>query len=205
MSKSNFTKPVRTKQYVGKKTPVVAEPTFTAAEDELAARAAANPSSEDLSVKEDVDLSDAEVVARYRRSLSNTVLPVTPNLPGFHACWVPISTNNHTDTVDFRKQLGYILVRQEEIPNYVIPSNRSALVEGCVTHNELVLMKLPLRLYELYMKESHHIQPNEQERSIKEVIQERFVDPEGKSITRDTAEMTGINRLARKVAEPTFT
>ena len=55
------------------------------------------------------------------------------------------------------------------------------------------------------MKESHHTQPNEQERSIKEIIEGKFVDQEGKSVVRDKAEMTGMNRLARKVAEPTFT
>lgn len=207
MARSNFTKPNNRfkKQYVNRVAPEVKEPNFSAAEDDLAARAASNPSSEELSVKEDAELSDAEITARYRRSLSNTVLPATPNLPGFHVCWVPIQTNNHTDTVDFRKQLGYMLVRQEEIPNYVSPSNRSAQYEGCVSHNELVLMKIPLRLYALHMKESHHIQPNEQERSIREVISEKFVDPEGKSLVKDMAEMTGMNRLARKVAEPTFT
>ena len=200
-----FTKPIRTKQYVGKKTSVTTEPNFTAAEDDLAAHAAANPSSEDLSVKEDVELSDAEITKRYRLSLSNTVLPVAPNLPGFHVCWVPMSTNNHTDTVDFRKQLGYMLVKPEEVPGYQSPSNRSAQYEGCVTHNELVLMKVSLKIYALHMKESHHTQPNEQERSIKEIIEGKFVDQEGKSVVRDKAEMTGMNRLARKVAEPTFT
>ena len=206
---SNFKKPVRGKRYVNKESSpdsaVPNAPDFTTAETDLAAKAASNPSSMDFPATEGAELSDAEVLRRFRTSLANTVLPSTPNLPGFHVCWVPMTSNNQSDTVDARKQLGYAVVKEEEVPTYISPSNRSAQFEGCVSHNELILMKLPLRLYQIYMKDSHHTQPMEQERSIKADIDAKLVDEEGATVKRDEAEMTGMRRLARKVKEPTFT
>lgn len=190
------------KRSLNRKAPEIPEPDFTGAENEQAARAASNPASQDLSVQEDENLSDAEITRRYRMSLSNTVLPTAPNLPGFHACWVPIASNNHFDTVDFRRNLGYVPVKEEEVPGFISPSNRGAQYDGCVSHNEMILMKVPLRLYNLHMKDSHHIQPNEQERSIKADIDGKLVDNEGSSIKRDEGD--GMRRLARKVQEPNF-
>lgn len=199
----NFRKPSKNRQYVNKPSAEKPEPDFTVAENEQAARVAASTASEDLSGQED-ELSDAEYLRRYRTSLSNTVLPAAPKMAGFHLCWVPLASNNRFDTVDMRKQLGYVVVKPEEVPEFVSPSNRGAQFDGCVSHNELILMKIPLRLYNLHMKDSHHVQPNEQERIIKDDIANKMVDKEGNSIVKDGAEMTGMNRLARKVAEPTF-
>ena len=199
-------KPAKSKRisHKGSHTDAPDAPDFTVAENELAAHAAATPASSDFPVEES-EMTDAEILRRFRTSLSNTVLPGAPNIPGFHVCWVPITSNNQSDTVDFRKQLGYVVVKEEEVPSYISPSNRAAQFAGCISHNELILMKLPLRLYQLYMKDSHHSQPNEQERAIRADIDAKLVDEEGASVKRDENEMTGMRRLARKVKEPTFT
>lgn len=199
----NFRKTEKNNHYVKKNVPAVPEPDFTLSDADRAARAASNPSSEDLSVKDDPYLSDAEALSKFKSAMSSTVLPNAPVIPGFHLCWVPISSNNSSDTIDFRKTIGYAVVKEEEVPGFISPSNRSAQFDGCVSHNELILMKLPMRLYQMYMRENHHTQPLEQERIIKDRILD-MKDKDGSSLARDKQEMTGINRLARKVAEPTF-
>jgi hypothetical protein len=160
--------------------------------------------SEEHSEKSSIELSDAELIRRFRTSLINNILPTVPSIRGYHLCWVPAQSNNTFDTIQHRQRLGYEVVKPEEMPNYNLNSNRAASVDGCIAYNELVLMKLPLRLYELYMTDLHHEQPIEQERIIKQSISERFVDDEGRSLVRDQEEMTGISSLARKVKKPTF-
>lgn len=158
---------------------------------------------EDHSAQSDVELTDAELLRRFRTSNSSNIIPNAPNMDGFHLCWVPMQSNNHYDTVEFRKTIGYAVVKQDEMPKMMNVSNRSGEVEGCISHNELVLMKIPNRLYQLYMTESHHTQPFEQEQVIKQTITQ-MEDKEGASLVRDANEMTGINNLARKVRNPIF-
>lgn len=158
---------------------------------------------EDYSVKSDGEMSDEEYIRRFRVSLVNNILPDLPKIPGYHLCWVPQNSNNQYDTVDFRKRVGYSVVKPEEVPNFMVGNNRSGQHEGCVSYNELILVKIPDRLYQLYMRDSHHTQPIEQERVIKQNIV-AIEDKEGQSAARDLNEMTGINNLARKVATPNF-
>lgn len=41
---------------------------------------------------------------------------------------------------------------------------------GCIGVNEMVAFKLPLRLYQAYMKEVHHTQPSAEERKLRTAI-----------------------------------
>ncbi len=160
--------------------------------------------TEDYSAKGDVELSDSEYLRRARALQSGSALPEAPAIPGFHTCWAVHKSNNSYDTIDHRQRLGYALVKPEEVPSYASPSNRGGEFDGCVSHNELVLMKIPTRYYHILMKDVHHDQPMDQERAIKQNIVQMH-DNDGNEIVRDLPEMTGINNLARKVKEPTFT
>lgn len=175
----------------------------TEAEADVNFRVGESLAAQDHPVVGDAELSDAELLRRYRVSLSSNILPALPKLEGYHVCWVPPESNNIYDTVDYRKGIGYSIVKQEEIPNFTSPSNRAGQYEGCVSHNELIMMKLPLKLYQMYAMDTHHTQPNEQERVIKQNIV-NLQDPEGKNVARDLHEMSGINRLARKTKDPVF-
>jgi hypothetical protein len=178
-------------------------PSTTEAEHDVSFKVESSHASQDLSVKSDAELSDAELLRRYRVSLTSNILPELPRIEGFHVCWVPMTSNNIYDTVDYRRGIGYSVVKQEEVPGFKSPSNRAGEYEACVSHNELILMKLPSRLFQLYSVDTHHNQPNDQERVIQQnIVQMR--DNEGNSIVRDTHEMTGINRLARKTKDPVF-
>lgn len=201
MANGEFRKPIKNnaKQYIKSD----AELAQTEAEADHQFRIEAAHAAEDYSVKGDVQLSDAELLRQFRVSMTSNILPNLPTIEGFHLCWIPAQSNNQYDTIDFRKRVGYSVVKPEEVPGFNPSSNRAGDIEGCVSYNELILMKIPMRLYQLYMKESHHTQPLEQERAIKQTITS-MEDKDGKNIARDQQEMTGINNLARKVAEPTF-
>lgn len=200
MSNGEFKKPVKNRQFIKSSEELAA--THEQLEQDFKVEAAhAEDSYSSLS---DNQLSDAEFLKRLRDTSNSNLLPDVPKIDGFHFCWIPQTSNNHFDTVSFRQNLGYSIVKPEEIPNYTISSNRSGEIEGCISYSEMILMKIPSRLYNLLMKDSHHNQPNEQERVIKQTIT-NMEDKHGENITRDLHEMTGINKLARKVAEPTFT
>ena len=175
-------------------------------DDPAAIQRAANASAAatDYSVRGEVELSDAEYVRRFRSEQSGNILPKPPEIPGFHTCWVPETSNNMHDNITQRQRLGYAIVKQDELPSFVSPSNRAGQYEGCVSHNELILMKIPDRFYQLLMQDAHYTQPYEQEASVKQKMLGQFVDKSGDSLTRDTNEMTGVNQLARKVAVPKF-
>jgi len=199
MSKGDFRKPIKNKQYIKSD----AELSQTEDEADHQFRVEAAYAAEDYSVKGDVELSDAELLRQFRVSMTSNILPNLPKIEGYHLCWIPAQSNNQYDTIDFRKRVGYSVVKPEEVPGFHPASNRAGDIDGCVSYNELILMKIPVRLYQLYMKESHHTQPLEQERAIKQTIS-AMEDKDGQNIARDQNEMTGINNLARKVAEPTF-
>ena len=197
-------KPIRNRQYVNTESSMNKNAaTITEAEDDLDFKSEANHSSEDYSVQSDELLSDEELLQRYRGSLASNILPCPPEIPGFHTCWVVDKSQNIYDTVEHRQRQGYVIVKSDEVASFLSPSNRSGQFEGCVSFNELILMKIPNRLYQLYMKESHHTQPLEQERVIKEHIMQ-MPDKEGQNLARDTHEMTGINKLGQKRKEPIF-
>lgn len=204
MAKGDHIKPNRNKQYSKTESELAAEDTMMSeAESDQDFKVEASMASEDYSAQSDEHLSDKELLRRFRTSLTSNILPTVPEISGYHVCWVPEHSNNIYDTVNHRKQIGYSVVKPEEVPSYMNTSNRAGTIEACVSFNELVLMKIPTRLYQLYMKDSHHTQPNEQERVIKQSIKQ-MEDKDGASVVRDEAEMTGIRNLARKVAEPTF-
>jgi hypothetical protein len=173
------------------------------AEDDQNFKIEAAMADQDYSVQSEVELSDEEFLKRARVSLTSNILPKPPAIAGYHTCWIPQQTNNTYDTIEYRKNVGYSVVKPEDVPQFMSSSNRSGSIDGCVSHMELILMKLPLRLYNLLMREVHHIQPNDQERVIKQNIAQ-MADNEGNNIARDEHEMTGIRNLARKVNEPNF-
>lgn len=198
---SDHKKPSTERKYVKKHNDLVEDLTHQELDHEFKVEAA--HAAEGYSEEGDIEISDRELLRRFRTSLMSNILPESPNIPGFHTCWVPMHSNNMYDTVEFRKRLGYVVVKPEECQNYVSPSNRAGQIEGCVSYNELVLMKVPERVYQTYMADSHHTQPNEQEATIQQNIV-NMQDKEGNSAVRDYDEMTGIKNLARKVKVPTF-
>lgn len=113
----------------------------------------------------DRELSDDERVALFKDSILQSVLPALPPMRGYHVCY--LSTTNVRDTIQNRQRLGYQLITHEMIPRWKGGSLKSGEYPGVVSINEMVAARLPLSLYNRYMKESHHYAPLAEEEKIR--------------------------------------
>lgn len=119
---------------------------------------------------EDRELTDAERVELFRDGMQQSILPDLPNFPGYHSFWATVS--NPRDTIQRRRRLGYELVRVEEFPGWEDTGILAGGVTGVVNVNEMVAMRLPMRLYQLYMQEAHHHAPLREEESIVRILED---------------------------------
>lgn len=114
------------------------------------------------------EISDSVRLDMFRESLFQSALPDIPPIDGWHVCW--LTTTNPRDSIQSRMALGYEPVRPEDVPGMEFPTLKSGDYEGCIGVNEMVAFKLPLHLYEMYMKEVHYDQPlSEEEKLIPDV------------------------------------
>lgn len=141
--------------------------------------------------------------SQYLNEWLQEPLPRTPDIPGWHTCW--LSTTNQYDPIHKRIRMGYQPVKVEEVPgleNYKVHSGEHT---GFVAVNEMLLFKIPDALYQRVMTHFHHDMPLQEEASIKERVrqmQEEVKDSTGKSLV---TEEEGISELGRPVRAPHFT
>src|SRR5947207_4757899 len=72
--------------------------------------------SNDRSISESRELTDAERVDMLRHTFFQSALPDIPPIPGYHVCW--LTTQNPRDPVHGRLRLGYELIKSSEIPGF---------------------------------------------------------------------------------------
>jgi len=118
----------------------------------------------DRSVTEDRAISDSERVEAFRQQMFQSALPDLPKLTGYHTCW--LTTTNPRDPIQARLRLGYEPIKPEDIAGWEYLTLRGGSWDGFVGVNEMLAFKLPLTLYEAYMKEAHHNAPLQQEEGI---------------------------------------
>lgn len=118
----------------------------------------------DRTVIEDREVTELERLDAFRQSLHNSALPNLPKIPGYHVCW--LTTSNPRDSVHARLRWGYELIRSAEIPGWDHVTLKSGDWEGCIGINEMVAAKIPLNLYEAYMREAHYDQPLAEEEKL---------------------------------------
>lgn len=111
----------------------------------------------DRSVTQNRVLTDDERLREFRQMSFQSALPDIPPIEGFHVCW--LTTENPRDPIHGRIRLGYEPVTPTDIPGWEHAALKSGEWEGCIGVNEMVAFKLPLDLYEAYMRENHHTQP----------------------------------------------
>lgn len=149
---------------------------------------------------------DSVRLEEFRNSHYQSVLPDIPKIPGYHVCW--LSTTNPSDTIARRIRLGYEPIKASEVPGYETVSLKTGEYAGCIGVNEMIAFKLPLHLYEMYMRESHHSQPLEEEgklRSTADMIQEeaaRVAKSGGRGI--QIIEEEGVAELGQDPGPPRF-
>lgn len=154
----------------------------------------------DRSVTENRELTDSERAEAYRKSFYQSHLPDLPKLRGYHVCW--LTTTNPRDSVYARMRLGYEPLKATDIPGWDHIALKSGEWMGCIGVNEMLAAKLPLHLYETYMRISHHDQPMEEEAGIVSETLKQQEETRG-VIGRVTLE-EGMAELGTGPAPPVF-
>jgi hypothetical protein len=114
-------------------------------------------------------LDDQERLSEFRMSLYQSVLPDLPKIKGYHVIW--LTTNNPGDSIPSRLRLGYEPVKPREVPGFESLSLKTGEYAGMIGVNEMVAFKLPLHLYQMYMKEAHHDAPLAEEEKLDAAIE----------------------------------
>lgn len=130
-------------------------------------------------------------------------LPTLPNIPGFHTCW--LSSTSEYDPIHNREAFGYTPVTPEDVKGLQFTTETSGPHEGKITVNEMVAYKIPIDLWERYMRTVHHDNPLNDEREIRDstrAVAQQIVEAGGRvdqaKGMADLGSVRGANR-------PTFT
>jgi hypothetical protein len=129
-----------------------------------AVKTRASRESKDRDLTQDREVTDADRLDMLKRSLFQASLPDLPRIDGFHVCW--LTTQNPRDPVHGRIRLGYTLLTPEEVPEFATLGQKTGDYAGHIMVNEMIAAKLPIHLYEAFMRECHFDQPLQQEESI---------------------------------------
>ena len=171
--------------------------------EERSARSRAPNVRGDRGLNEDLQrmgghMDDLEFERMLEDEFSDERLPAPPAIKGFHVCW--LTSNSSFDPLSKRQRLGYIPVRQDEVPHFT-PSNGQEIagLSGIVTCNEMVLHKIAENRYQALMNYFHHKRPMQDEGAqldkIREGNENAGVDRDGKALGR--VEGDGINVMER--------
>jgi hypothetical protein len=131
----------------------------------------ANRLSADRAVTENREVTDAQRRAERFSMLRdvNTLLPVPPELPGYHLCW--LTTTNNKDTLEHRYRLGYSLVKPEELPGFKLDSQKSGeATSDRIMVNEMVLAKIAHDTWIEHMTYLHHDLPQETMKNLRDSV-----------------------------------
>ncbi len=137
-----------------------------------------------------------------RAEWTSDILPEVKDDKGYwHYCW--LTTSNTSDPVYKRLQLGYELVKYEEMQKLGVQNQiTSGEFEGCVSINEMILARIPEELFQELMLINHHERPMEEEELLKANLVQDDEDSDGKSLGRVLG--TGAQNLGRRVRRPVF-
>jgi hypothetical protein len=113
--------------------------------------------SQNRQVTEDREQTDADRLEIFRGSFAQAALPDIPPIPGFHVVW--LASNNPRDSLAMRHRMGYTPVTSEDVKGFEFVTDKGGVTDGLIRVNEMVAYKLPMSLYNLYMRENHHHRP----------------------------------------------
>jgi len=152
----------------------------------------------DRPVTENREITEQERVEMFRQQLFQSALPDLPKIPGFHTCW--LTTTNPRDSIQARIRLGYEPVKPEEVPGWEYASVKTGEWQGFIGVNEMLAFKLPLSLYEAFMREAHHDAPLREEEKLTDTAEfmEQQARASGSSVVKgDGMSDFGVKREAR--------
>ena len=132
---------------------------------------------EDRAVTENREISDDDRLDMFRQQFFQAALPDLPKIPGYHVCW--LTTTNPRDTINMRMRLGYVPVKPEDVPGWEYATLKTGDWVGFIGVNEMLAFKLPISLYEKYMKEAHHDAPLREEEKLTDTAE--FLEQQARS------------------------
>lgn len=155
-------------------------------------------------VKKNRKISDSKRLDMFRRSFFQSALPDLPKIPGYHVCW--LTTTNPRDPIHARMRLGYTPIKSHEVPGFEAVRLTTGEYAGCIGVNEMVAFKLPIRLYNAYMKEMHHTQPLAEERKLRTAVELANESLASQGLAKKTriVEEDGNAELGRSRKAPDF-
>jgi hypothetical protein len=159
-----------------------------------------NRAMQDRQITENREISDDERVEAFRTQFIQSALPDLPKIPGYHLCW--LTTTNPRDSIHARMRMGYSPVKPEDVPGWEYASIKTGEWTGMIGVNEMLAFKIPLSLYEKYMREVHHNAPlseNEKLTATADAIREQ-----AQSVGSQVIEGSGMAELRKTVPIPTF-
>lgn len=124
---------------------------------------------QDRAVTESRELTEDDRVEMFRQNFFQSALPDLPKLPGWHTCW--LTTTNPRDSIQVRLRLGYEPIKPEEVPGWEYATVKTGEWSGFVGVNEMLAFKLPMSLYEKFMKEAHHDAPLREEEKLSDTAE----------------------------------
>lgn len=154
----------------------------------------------DRSVTENRGISKEERLNLFRNAMFQSALPEIPDIPGYHVCW--LTTTNARDSIAQRQILGYEPIKAKDVPGFELATLRTGEYAGCIGVNEMVAFKLPNELYEAFMTENHHDQPNAEEGKLRSVLE--VIAEEARSRGADVELGDGTAELGKAPPKPKF-
>ena len=123
-----------------------------------------NRALSDRNFTQNREVSEDERVAMFRQQFFQSSLPDLPKIPGWHTCW--LTTTNPRDSINMRIRLGYEPIKPEDVPGWEYATIKTGDWVGFIGVNEMLAFKLPISLYEKYMREAHHDAPLREEEKL---------------------------------------
>jgi len=148
----------------------------------------------DRPVVENRELSDDARVEMFRQQFFQSALPDLPSIPGWHTCW--LTTTNPRDSIHVRLRLGYQPIKPEEVPGWEYASVKTGEWAGYIGVNEMLAFKLPLSLYEKYMREAHHDAPLREEEKLSDTAE--FMRQQARASGSDMVMGDGMSELGNE-------
>lgn len=124
---------------------------------------------DDRAVTESREITEDDRLEMFRQQFFQSALPDLPKIPGWHLCW--LTTTNPRDSIQGRLRLGYEPVKPEDVPGWEHATIKTGDWQGFIGVNEMLAFKLPVSLYEKFMKEAHHDAPLREEEKLSDTAE----------------------------------
>lgn len=155
-----------------------------------------NRVAQDRATSENREVSDDERVEMFRQQFFQSSLPDLPKIPGWHMCW--LTTTNPRDSIQTRMRLGYTAVKPEDVPGWEYAAVKTGDWAGFIGVNEMLAFKLPISLYEKYMREAHHDAPLREEEKLTDTAE--FMDQQARASKTNLVRGEGNSELGQNRA-----